>query len=799
MNRANRPAGLLALMLTGTLLAPPAHAQGSWVSLDNQPAGTPAQLTFDAQNSDLDVSRGNLHVSGFWVTLRQGPGGVFYHEIVVPGLPNVTQTGAPRLPECRFRLGLLSGAQAASQLQAPASTTFYIPGIHAWPEPIEAEFHEGTPEQFARDDQIYSSQGFWPPPQAPFPAGSTGIAGVLPAAECTLNPFRWDPGSDVLEAHMDTPWVLGHAGSAPNPALIPRTMRKFLSHSVLNWNAIAPYLAPDPTHYSGYFLFLYPAAYMSAIQPLVLQKKARGFSVTEMTRESFGLGCPFTLDAIKGWLRTTPTDADHFCILVGGASQMPLCTSPPACFFPGGVPTDDEYGNPWDITSLEKVVLVGRVPGRTPTDVIYSVSRILKYEDDPVPDGRYEKVVLVAHKDDVGSTHIYSWQEDVRTASYAVPPTFVTQYGTDFGVTNASLTNEINAGVGLVAYLGHSDRYNWWHWDIPVEDFNVVNTSTLANAPRSPVVWSFSCEAESLTASSECLGESWMRSGGDGAVSFYGGTVNVQVGATVVLDKVMFDELYNHDNTLQGYTIYAGEQRMETAAHSGDAWKYTLLGDPQMTIRRANPPLLIVPMPEVVPIPCPAGGCKEIHLHVFDGLGAPISGAKAGAWMAGAAASAPGSGAAGALRVHAQDAVADNRYTDAQGLASIPADGLHDGLLYYSVETEDGASMMDSVRITNGVASASAGAAAMFRFKAFPAIASGPVRFEFGRALERQAEVRIYDVAGRRVRSLAAAAGSAYAPWDGRDAAGARVAPGVYLARFADGDLIHTCRIVMLR
>ena len=55
------------------------------------------------------------------------------------------------------------------------------------------------------------------------------------------------------------------------------------------------------------------------------------------------------------------------------------------------------------------------------------------------------------------------------------------------------------------------------------------------------------------------------------------------------------------------------------------------------------------------------------------------------------------------------------------------------------------------------------------------------------------------DPAGRLVRSLDARAGQASEAWDGRDAAGLRVASGVYLARFEDGARLRTCRVVVLR
>jgi hypothetical protein len=73
-----------------------------------------------------------------------------------------------------------------------------------------------------------------------------------------------------------------------------------------------------------------------------------------------------------------------------------------------------------------------------------------------------------------------------------------------------------------------------------------------------------------------------------------------------------------------------------------------------------------------------------------------------------------------------------------------------------------------------------------------------------GYTLERagDAEITVYDVAGRRVRRLASGAtpaGYHEVTWDGRDDAGRRVASGVYLYRLRAGDVAETKKMVLLK
>jgi hypothetical protein len=63
-------------------------------------------------------------------------------------------------------------------------------------------------------------------------------------------------------------------------------------------------------------------------------------------------------------------------------------------------------------------------------------------------------------------------------------------------------------------------------------------------------------------------------------------------------------------------------------------------------------------------------------------------------------------------------------------------------------------------------------------------------------------DLRIYDVSGRMVTILLGetrAAGHHTVRWNGRDAAGAEVAPGIYFARLVAGDVTETRKLVRIR
>jgi hypothetical protein len=76
------------------------------------------------------------------------------------------------------------------------------------------------------------------------------------------------------------------------------------------------------------------------------------------------------------------------------------------------------------------------------------------------------------------------------------------------------------------------------------------------------------------------------------------------------------------------------------------------------------------------------------------------------------------------------------------------------------------------------------------------------VAFQLGLRAAGNATVGIYDVAGRRVRTLLHGqqpAGARIVTWDGRDDSGLQLAPGAYLVRLEAGGIRETRTIRLVR
>ena len=83
-----------------------------------------------------------------------------------------------------------------------------------------------------------------------------------------------------------------------------------------------------------------------------------------------------------------------------------------------------------------------------------------------------------------------------------------------------------------------------------------------------------------------------------------------------------------------------------------------------------------------------------------------------------------------------------------------------------------------------------------------PNPASADSRVEFTLTEAQQVDVGVYDVAGRRVRSLGSAfraAGAQLSSWDGRDDAGRQTPSGVYFFRLNGANQVLSARVVRIR
>jgi hypothetical protein len=660
----------LGVMVAGGLLAQSPAA--SWVSLDGSKAGTPAEVVFDKENSNAATSSFSLVLHGFWSERKDGPGGP-YTKITVPGLGSVQQRGAPSLPALRLTLAVPTNATAIKLRSAGASETRTYAGVLIWPNPIPETDQEGSkPEQFVIDEQIYKQTSNYPGVSAGAVDSVRPKLGSINGGSVEAYPFQWNPSTRTLVVHRVTKYSFDHSGTPVTQREMTKDRGAFAAQKFANWESVAVNFPINWYFYDANFLFIYPQGFKDELQPLIDQKKARGFWVTEMTTATTGNTCSSIRTAINNWYNSKPSWTDKYALLVGDVNEIPLCSY-------GGTPTDDLYAST-NGDDLDEEIYLGRLSIDSETDAANQVGKILAYEDNPALFCCYEEALLIAHKEGAPGKYVGA-HESVRTASYAVPPTFSTLYGNDAAVTDSDVSAAINAGLGLVAYRGHGSSAAWTTWNTGGESYNSTDVTGLLNTiPRVPVVWGFACTNGDLNVS-DSIAEIWMESTSNRAVSYYGATIPSYTSQNHELDRRMFKAVYDLGLTTQSHAIEYAEDQMSAIVGSDNAWMYLLLGDPDMQIRRRNPQTLVIKIPEYINI-CKGPGCF-LDVSVLDKIGNPVQGARVSVWKEG----------------KFEDEVLTNRYTDRSGNASLQVNASTTGTLYYSVKDELGNTTVGKIQV----------------------------------------------------------------------------------------------------
>ncbi|MEW8316584.1 MAG: C25 family cysteine peptidase [Candidatus Thiodiazotropha endolucinida] len=654
-----------------------------WIALDDsQKPGASAQIRTDERESNTEQTVFDLTIPGFWMITKQGPDGKMYQKIEIPGIGSHNQLGSPDLPSYRFSLAVPYHEGEVRMVGKPRDVHRFD-DILVWPQPVpelDGEKETGTPEQFIMDEKVYALNSAWP---ASFAQENYRIGRALrgiPAIQGEAWPVQWNPATRELQVASRITYRVEHDGRVEEFEPITQERDLMASKTFLNWQYLEEIFVPNFRFYTADFLFIYPdSSYADELKPLVDQKKARGFKVTEMNvADDIGAStCNDIRNAINAWEAAIPGWRDAYTLLVGDTDTIPHCTSP------GGDQTDDLYAST-DGDDLNEEIYLGRLSIDSETDLANQVNKILTYEDSPSLFCCYDRVGLWAHKENAPGKYEGA-HEAVRTFAYSDAPIFETFYGSQAGVTDSDVANRVDNGVGLMAYRGHGSKdATATSWNQTSQYFNGGDVNTLSNPlSRSPVVWSFACTNSKLD-TSDAVAEEWMELANAGASSYYGATRTSYTSQNHVLDEWMFKAVFDEGLLTQSHAIERGEAQMAALSGSDNAWMYLLLGDPDMKIRTKNPYRFELKIPEMIEI------CKfcELPIQVFDIKGNPVSNALVGLWK-------PGS----KDRPNQPGETWINGYTDHNGYVSLPYSALTEGELFYSVEDEYGNAVFDKIQV----------------------------------------------------------------------------------------------------
>ena len=605
------------------LLALPVSTLGDWVSV------TPDGRVTDLITAPLDPTSVSVDWScgdGFGVTIEMTElalrscatkGG----EFVELGWPNAAQAGEIGTPSVlAIRRLFVAPPEADVSLIADAGPGFTVNseavGFPLVLKPVQPPIPKipGAREsaEFVLDEAAYELAEDYPAER--FALEELGIVRGQRLLLLTAYPVAFNAAEQRITYYPRLAAEIRFEGGADTGHEL--SVMPGLDQVVLN-----PEMLPVGARGVGNYLIIVANAYQTTIAPFAAAKSAQGFTVTTWVPTSA------SATTIKNYIQGLwggPNSPDYVLLVgdtdtipewEGGGVGSPDTDLPYACMDGG----DDWYPD----------IAIGRFPVRSTSQLQAIIDKTLYYEDGPLADPDYvNRAVFMASEDNYTvSEGTHNWVID----NYMDPNDIVSDklYSHTYDATTQQVRNAFNDGRFFGIYSGHGSTTSWA--DGP--PFSQSDVNNLTNGDMYPFVCSFACVTGSYTLT-ECFTETWIRAANKGALAIYGSSVNSYWTEDDVLEKRLFDAIYDEGDDVPGEVGPVwNETRVRYLAQMGSGSTtrryfemYNLMGDPSLRFPGAVLDPLFISFPNGLPTALVPGEPTDISLQIVAGEEQYVSG-----------------------------------------------------------------------------------------------------------------------------------------------------------------------------
>lgn len=341
----------------------------------------------------------------------------------------------------------------------------------------------------------------------------------------------------------------------------------------------------------GELLIITADSFATAMAPFVSWKIQKGIKTTMVNVSTVGNNST----SIRNYIQNFYTNSSGnlaYVLLVGDAAQIATPTASGGSADPtyAKVAGGDNYPD----------IFVGRFSAQSIANVNTQVERSVEYERDAVTTNTwYGRATGIASAEGDGIGHNggeidYEHMGYIRTDLLAYGYTPVDAIY-DPGATAAQVSTALNAGRGLVNYIGHGSSTAW-----STTGFSSTNVAALTNDNMLPFIFSVACVNGNF-ASSTCFAEAWLRSTRSGqpigALATYMSSINQDWLPPMDAQDEFNDLLCAESKTTYGGLCYNASCRMiELNGTDGvdmfNTWH--IFGDPSVQVRTKTPTTMTV-------------------------------------------------------------------------------------------------------------------------------------------------------------------------------------------------------------
>ncbi len=368
---------------------------------------------------------------------------------------------------------------------------------------------------------------------------------------------------------------------------------KIFSRQFLNYTT-EKYTPIDET---GTMLVICHPDYTEAMQPFVNWKNQRGLptQLVEFSSQTTGT----TASTLKTYVTNYYNSNNlSFLLLVGDSDKIPVLSK--------SGDSDVAYSYIQGSDSYPEF-FVGRFSAQTVDHVNTQVERAIFYEKMlNTNDSWLNNAIGIASSEGGGGqgddgesdqTHMNNIRTDLLNYGYSTVDQIY-----DPGASATAVANSLNAGRGVINYVGHGSDTYW-----VTSGFGVNNMASLTNVNKLPFIFDVACVNGNFVGQT-CFAEGFMRSTSNGqptgAATIIASTINQSweppMDGQDEMNDILVESYTNNIKRTFGGVAYNGCMHMNDeygadGAEMTDTW--TTFGDPSLLLRTSTPELMTVNHP----------------------------------------------------------------------------------------------------------------------------------------------------------------------------------------------------------
>lgn len=729
----------------------------------------------------------------------------------------LTRPGEPRLPAEPHRIALPRGARVSSVGVSSRDSLLIAGEFDIVPARAPEPLSGASPGWYVpKGDSVYLMSEFYPSAHGQYLG--TGSIGGTPIVDVMLYPLRYNPQAGALvlatEVEIEIEYTLDGAG-AGGIGVDARMIEGLVSSSATHRSQYEKKLLDLPYATLGgtevEYLIIADSSLAGSFQPLLEWKTRKGVPGGLITLDE--IDETYTGADLQERIRKCIDDyhSNHgttWVLLGGDTGFIPERRLYVALSDKTSIPSDLYYADldgtwnedsdlwwgevPADDVDMYADVYVGRAPVADAAEAAIFVDKVLTYEGVyGAPGDRQENMLFVAEIlwGDLGEPSDPEYTDggvakDMIEASY-VPGGFTVSklYESLYNLTRTATEDALNEGQGMVNINCHGAVTGV---SLGEEGLPMSSVLSLTNGPAYGILYSTSCWVGAYEQTS--LGEAWVRSPAGGGFfignSRYGWGVpgSPGQGPSDHFDQSFFETVFITGLTNLGKAHAYAKHEFVAEARYDAYYRYVmyglnLLGDPETPIWTGCPAALAAVFPPAAPC-CPF----EFPVAVTSG-GSPVEGATVCLYKTGDVYMVGDTGALGTITFYIEPAELGSLYVTVTAEDHIPYLGLS------MVESSD-----TGVPPGHG--------AKPFTLSVQPNPFRSCVSLAVCGEPNTSVDVDVFDIRGRRVAGFEALTGEdgmAELVWEGRDSAGRRVSPGIYIVKVGGESTAVTRKALLVR